>query len=44
MEKKVEVSILNQSFTFVGEDEERIKKVADFVDEKVRYVLETTGS
>ena len=33
---KVEVSILNQPFTFVGEDEERIRKVARFVDTEIR--------
>lgn len=43
MEKKVEVRILNQPFTFIGEDEERIKKAAGFVDEKVRYVLDNYG-
>jgi cell division protein ZapA (FtsZ GTPase activity inhibitor) len=35
---KVEVTILNQSFTFVGEDEERIKKVAEFVDREIKGV------
>jgi cell division protein ZapA (FtsZ GTPase activity inhibitor) len=43
MEKKVEVRILNQPFTFVGEDEERIKKAAGFVDEKVNLVVTTYG-
>ncbi len=43
MEKKVEVRILNQPFTFIGEDEERIKKVAGFVDGKVRLVLDNYG-
>jgi len=43
MEKKVEVRILNQPFTFIGEDEERIKRVAGFVDEKVKYVLANYG-
>jgi cell division protein ZapA (FtsZ GTPase activity inhibitor) len=43
MEKKVEVRILNQPFTFIGEDEERIKKAADFVDEKVRFALNNYG-
>ncbi len=33
---KVEVTILNQSFTFVGDDEERIKRAAQFVDEEIR--------
>ena len=43
MEKKVEVRILNQPFTFIGEDEERIKRVAGFVDERVAYVLNNHG-
>jgi cell division protein ZapA (FtsZ GTPase activity inhibitor) len=43
MDKKVEVRILNQPFTFIGEDEERIKKAAEFVDEKVRFVLDSYG-
>jgi len=43
MEKKVEVRILNQPFTFIGEDEDRIRKAAGFVDEKVRYVLDNYG-
>ncbi len=43
MEKKVEVRILNQPFTFIGEDEERIKKAAGFVDEKVNLVVTTYG-
>jgi cell division protein ZapA (FtsZ GTPase activity inhibitor) len=40
---KVEVTILNQSFTFVGEDEERIKRVADFVDREIKGVAEDFG-
>ena len=43
MEKKVEVSILNQPFTFIGEDENRIKKVAEFVDNKIGYVINNYG-
>lgn len=35
---KVEVSILNQSFTFIGDDEERIRKVARFVDTEIGEV------
>ncbi len=34
MTGKIEVTILNQPFTFVAEDHERIKKVARFVDEE----------
>jgi cell division protein ZapA (FtsZ GTPase activity inhibitor) len=40
---KVEVTIANQSFTFVGEDEERIKRVADFVDREIKGVAEDFG-
>jgi cell division protein ZapA (FtsZ GTPase activity inhibitor) len=40
---KVEVIILNQPFTFVGEDEERIKRVADFVDREIKGVAEDFG-
>jgi len=43
MEKKVEVRILNQPFTFIGEDEDRIKKVASYVDEKVNFVVKNYG-
>ncbi len=43
MEKKVEVRILNQPFTFVGEDEERIRKAAGFVDKRVKDVLDNYG-
>lgn len=35
MEKKVEVRILNQPFTFIGDDEERIKRVAQCIDERI---------
>jgi cell division protein ZapA (FtsZ GTPase activity inhibitor) len=41
--KKVEVTIINQAFTFVGDDEERIKKVAGLVDERIRQVTRTYG-
>ncbi len=37
---RVEVTILNQSFTFVGDDEERIRKVAQFVDEEIKAVAQ----
>ncbi len=37
---RVEVTILNQSFTFVGDDEERIRKVAQFVDEEIKAVTQ----
>ena len=40
---KVEVTILNQLFTFVGEDEERIKKVASLVDEEIKGVVKELG-
>jgi cell division protein ZapA (FtsZ GTPase activity inhibitor) len=40
---KVEVSILNQSFTFVGEDEERIRKIADLVDQEIKGVARDFG-
>ena len=40
---KVEVSILNQSFTFVGDDEERIRMVARFVDTEIRGVARDFG-
>ncbi len=40
---RVEVTILNQSFTFVGEDEERIRKVAQFVDEEIKAVAQDFG-
>ncbi len=38
MEKKVEVTILKQPFTFVGEDEDRIKRDARYVDDKIAQV------
>jgi cell division protein ZapA (FtsZ GTPase activity inhibitor) len=40
---KVEVSILNQSFTFVGEDEERIRKIAELVDQEIKGVARDFG-
>ena len=39
MGKKVEVSILNQIYTFVGEDEEQILRAAEFVDARIRDVV-----
>ena len=36
----MEVTILNQSFTFVGDDEERIRKVAQLVDEEIKAVAQ----
>jgi cell division protein ZapA (FtsZ GTPase activity inhibitor) len=39
MEKKVEVTILKQPFTFVGEDDERIKRDARFVGDKIDRVV-----
>jgi cell division protein ZapA (FtsZ GTPase activity inhibitor) len=43
MEKKVEVCILNQPFTFIGEDEERIRRAAQFVDEKIGSAISNYG-
>lgn len=43
MQRKVEVSILNQPFTFIGEDEARIKRAAKFVDEKIGNVINNYG-
>jgi cell division protein ZapA (FtsZ GTPase activity inhibitor) len=43
MGKKVEVVILNQSYTFVGEDEERIVRVAEFIDGRIRDVIKDYG-
>jgi cell division protein ZapA (FtsZ GTPase activity inhibitor) len=40
---KVEVTILNQSFTFVGDDEERIKRVARLVDKEIHDVSGNLG-
>jgi len=35
---KVEVTILNQSFTFVGDDEDRIRRVAKLVNDQISEV------
>lgn len=43
MEKKVEVTILKQPFTFVGEDEDRIKRDARYVDDKIAHVTQRYG-
>jgi cell division protein ZapA (FtsZ GTPase activity inhibitor) len=43
MTKKVEVTILNQSYTFVGEDEGQIVQAAQFVDARIREVIKDTG-
>lgn len=43
MAKKVEVRILNQPFTFVGEDESRIVEVAQFVDGQINKVINDYG-
>lgn len=43
MEKKVEVTILKQPFTFVGEDEDRIKRDARYVNEKIEYAVNRYG-
>lgn len=40
---KVDVSILNQTFTFVTEDEERIRRVARLVDEEIKGVAKDFG-
>ena len=37
--KKVEVNILNQVYTFVGDDEEQIVRTAEFVDARIRDVI-----
>ena len=34
---------INQLFTFVGEDEERIRKVAQLVDEEIKGVVKEHG-
>ena len=41
--KKVEVSILNQVYTFVGEDEKQIVRAAEFVDTRIRDVIKDYG-
>ncbi len=43
MEKKVEVTILKQSFTFVGEDDERIKRDAHYVADRIDRVVDRYG-
>lgn len=43
MQHKVEVNIINQPFTFVGEDEARIRRAAKFVDEKIGHVISHYG-
>jgi len=43
MGKKVRVHILNQPFTFIGDDEDRIKKTASFVDEKIGTIMNEHG-
>ena len=43
MGKKVEVNILNQLYTFVGEDEEQIVRAAEFVDARIRGVIKDYG-
>lgn len=43
MEKKVEVSILKQPYIFVGEDEERIKRDARYVNEKITNAIDRYG-
>ena len=43
MGKKVKVNILNQPFTFIGDDEDRIKKTASFVDEKIGSIMKDYG-
>jgi len=43
MEKKVEVTILKQPFTFVGEDDERIKRDARYVADRIDHVVKRYG-
>lgn len=43
MDNKVEVSILNQPFTFIGEDEDRIRRAAEYVDKRIDYVVNYYG-
>jgi len=40
---KVAVTILNQTFTFVGDDEERIKRVARLVDKEIQEAAGSFG-
>ncbi len=37
--KKVAVNILNQVYTFVGEDEAQITRAAEFVDARIKDVI-----
>ena len=43
MGKRVEVQILNKPYTFIGEDEERLLRVAQFVDESIKDVITQFG-
>ncbi len=43
MSKRVEVTILDRPFTFIGEDEERIRSVARYVDEKIDSTVHDYG-
>ena len=43
MEKKVEVRILNQPFTFIGDDEDRIKRVAQCVNDRIVFTQSNYG-
>ncbi|MCS7281461.1 MAG: cell division protein ZapA [Desulfobacterota bacterium] len=43
MGKRVEVTIGNQLYTFVGDDEERIKRAAVLVDNKLSEVIKEHG-
>ncbi len=38
-EQEVAVNILNQAYTFVGDDEEQIVRAAEFVDARIRDVI-----
>ncbi len=37
--KKVTVNILNQAYTFVGDDEQQIVRTAEFVDARIKDVI-----
>jgi cell division protein ZapA (FtsZ GTPase activity inhibitor) len=43
MGKRVEVKILDQPFTFIGEDEEKIRMVAEHVDDRLSHVKNEYG-
>ena len=43
MGKRVEVQILNKPYTFIGEDEERLLRVAQFVDDSIKDVITQFG-